>query len=275
MFSGMPILQKLRTMVSKAGVAPATPAEFGFLLGTRMHPADEVFDVELVEEQVAFTPAIDGHLLLAGGTGTGKTVLLRDLADEASQVMEVHVVDSWGTMDKAFALQPHGATTIGFTPAECTTMLEIVLAEVRRRIQRCELEDVTAFDDLQDPPRRILVILDDTHPLLIEEKFSCDRHPYREDKQRAVECIEEIAVSADRAGVTFVFASSWGEDETGLPAGVLEGPLSRLALRTDVYDFGSGSAREVVRYRHGRWQPSGQPEALLVVKDRERANPGT
>lgn len=270
MFSGMPILQKLRTMVSKAGVAPTTPAEFGFVIGARTHPADEVFDVELVEDQVVFTPATDGHLLLTGGPGTGKTLLLTALANAAASDMEVHTVDAWGSLEKTHALQPRAAATIGFTPSECATMLEVVLAEVRRRVQQCEMESVAAFGDLMDPPRRILVILDDTRHLLSDDDYSPAGDG--QSKARSIECIEEIAEFAERAGVTFVFSSQWREGESGLPAKILDGAISRLNLRTTRYESLAGNSTRIV-YRHGYWKPSGQPESMLVMQERQDERP--
>ncbi|QOD05820.1 AAA family ATPase [Pseudarthrobacter sp. BIM B-2242] len=266
----MPILQKLRTMVSKAGVAPATPAEFGFVIGARIHPADEVFDVELVEEQVTYAPATDGHLLLTGGPGTGKTLMLTALANEAASDMEVHTVDAWGSLEKTHALQPRAAATIGFTPSECATMLEVVLAEVRRRVQQCELEGVAAFGGLQDPPRRILVILDDTRHLLSDDDYSPSGDG--QSKARSIECIEEVVESAERAGVTFVFSSQWREGESGLPAKILDGPIARLHLKATRYEsFSSDSSRVV--YRHGYWKPSVQSESMLLMQERQDDRP--
>lgn len=282
MFRGMPILQKLRTMVARASVTapgpdaapvPTGPTHFGFVLGTHtVWPDDVLDDAEPVEEQFIYTPATDGHLLLTGDPGTGKTLLLGALAGEAAADMEVHTVDGWGSMDKLHALQPKQAATIGFTPAECTTMLEIVLAEVQRRAQQCELEGVGVIGDLQDPPRRILVILDDARHLLVDDDYS--RSGDGQSKARSVECIEEIAASAELAGVTLVLSSQWSPDESGLPAKILEGQHSSLDLKTEVHDFGNGPSYVA---REGYWQPSGQSigrrESLLVMQERKDGRP--
>lgn len=49
MFHGMPVLQKLRTLVSRAGVASPAPAASGFVLGTNIQQAVDVLDEEPTE----------------------------------------------------------------------------------------------------------------------------------------------------------------------------------------------------------------------------------
>lgn len=260
----MNILHKLRTLVP--GPRASSPNEYGFVLGAHMRPCDDKSHVEAVEEPAVFTPAVHGHLYLTGAPGTGKTVLLRALADKAAQVMDVHAVDSWGTLDKETALQPSGAASISFTAAECAEMLEGVLTEVRRRVQQCTLEGVASFTDLENPPGRILVILDDTRHLLVEEEYSCDGHPHRAAKLRSVECIEEIAENARLAGVTFAFASQWPADESGMPAKVIEHSVSTLKLKTDRYGIEWSDHQALIR--RGLYKPIGGPESWLVMEDR-------
>jgi hypothetical protein len=107
-------------------------------------------------------------------------------------------------------------------------MLEAVLAEVRRRMQQCALEGASAFEDLACPPRRILVVLDDTRHLLADDEYSPagDGGP----KARSVECIREIVACARLAGITFVFSSQWAPDQSGISFDVLEALCSRLEL---------------------------------------------
>jgi hypothetical protein len=229
----MSIFRRLRTLVRMPGAA--APNEYGFALGAHVRPYDDETDEANEPPAAVYAPALHGHLHLRGGAGTGKTVLLRALSDDASQVMDVHTVDSWGTMDKESALRPSGAASSSFTSAECAETLEGIRTEVRRRVQQCSLEGAASFKDLENPPRRILVVLDDTRFLFVEEEHSCDGHPHRAAKLRSVECIDEIAENARVAGVTFVFSSQWAAGESGISANVLAGPVSTLELTTHSY----------------------------------------
>lgn len=287
MFRGMPILQKLRVMSARAKSSPTiedlspaasvpapaerAPGEFGFDLGVKYISADD-YEAGRMPEVASFIPALDGHLLVTGEPGCGKRVLLAALAGETVDSMDVHTVDMWGTLSREGALQPKGAASTGFTPTECALMLEGVRAEVERRVQRCAAEGVEAFKDLQDSPRRILVLLRDSNHLLVEPEISTDGHPYREAKERSVECIKEIARSAATAGVTFVFASYRKGEESGIPAELLAESLSTLELTQRSYEGLDGGRRVVCN--DGVYRAAGGPEVRLAMKDRKAANPG-
>jgi hypothetical protein len=97
-------------------------------------------------------------------------------------------------------------------------MLEAILDELRRR-------PAGTGTGAEDAPRRTLIILDDARHLLCDDEYSPSGD--RAAKERSVSYVAELAASA---GVSFVFSSQWATVQSGIPAGALHRPLSRLVL---------------------------------------------
>jgi hypothetical protein len=259
MLIGMNLFGLLRPRARVTAASPE-PARYGFTFGIHAGGA-----------AASFTPATDGHLSLTGGAGTGKTVLLRALAEEAASSMDVHIADAWATLNPSEAIHPAGAASFTSTAFGCAEMLEGVREEVSRRRQLCEVAGAGSVDALDNAPRRILVILDDTRHLLSSDHYSPagDLHA----KRRSVEHIAEIARSARVAGVTFVFSSQWSTDQSAIPTGALQWSFSRLVIgshygieRSLLAEI-SGGNNPALRpsTRQALYEPAGHPGALVDI----------
>jgi hypothetical protein len=216
-------------------------------------PYSFTFGVHWDETPASYTPETDGHLSLTGGAGAGKTWFLRALADEASQVMDVHVADGW------WAMHPAAAAGFAGTAPECADMLEAVLDDVRRR--------QTEIGSGEEAPRRNLIILDDARHLLCDDEYSASGD--RAAKERSVACIPQLAASAG------VFSSQWPTVQSGIPAGALCEPLSRLILGShygvnrELFDEISSSGRHFwPRTRQAIFEPLGRTASFVDILPR-------
>ncbi|WP_139187308.1 ATP-binding protein [Pseudarthrobacter chlorophenolicus] len=237
----------------------SAPSELDFVLGTDQDGTPAVF-----------RPAVDGHLFLTGGPGTGKTVLLNALAAAGVQDMEVHVADAWAAVDPSDGIRLNGVTRFASSAEECAVMLEAILSQVKDRIRQCGLEGVRSFAALAQTPCRILVILDDVRHLLTDDAYSTPGDGPA--KARSVACIQEIAKSATLAGVTFAFSSQWTADESGVLTGSVFDSCSRLALESTRHWYAWHAADESPRTqqptRIGSYKPLGGPASQLTMENR-------
>lgn len=215
------------------------PTDFTFLLGQHFAELDHLDYLDdpdaydslcALDNPAFFRPATEGHLVITGEMGTGKSVLVRDLARQTVETMEVFLYDSWHSLRHASTYAP--AEVSGLAGFACTLrgaaeMLRTVRDEVRRRSR-------LDAGDREDFPR-ILVLLDDSHHLAIHDDNSSifeggsDKAAMAQDSASCLAMLAEIATAQD-ANVTLVFASLRDPADAAVPAGLLESGFTHLNL---------------------------------------------
>ncbi|HEX9088368.1 MAG TPA: hypothetical protein VF867_12675 [Arthrobacter sp.] len=224
-----------------------------------------------VDSPAFFRPATDGHLLLTGKSGLGKTVLVRDLATQAGPHMDVHLYDSWYPLNPQPGTVPEGLASFSKDLTECAAALRGVRDEVRRRVRLCA-ESGGTFEDLGLP--RILFLLDDSHHLVTDEFNTGDLNPMgrpaeAQGRKLCLADVAEIAASSQTAGVTFVFSSEWAPADSPIPAEVLESGVTRLDLfRFGAHWYTQDDDRQIERPYYGDFTRPGFDEARIVLDPR-------
>lgn len=229
------------TQALSLAAAPAleAPTDFTFVLGQYFadldylgHLDDPEYDSLCAMDNPAFfRPATEGHLVITAGVGVGKSVLVRDLALQTVETMDVYLYDSWHSLKYASTVAP--AEIAGLAGFSCTLrgaaeMLRTVRDEVNRRAR---LDD----GELDGLPR-ILVLLDDSHHLTLDEDTSHVFGSGERDKeamaQASASCLAILAeiATAQNVNVTLVFASVKNPADAAVPAGLQESGFTHLTL---------------------------------------------
>ena len=147
------------------------------------------FGVDVEGQPVVFDPRLDPHLLVVGGTGSGKSSLLQGLLyGFLGSGAEVHLVDPVkGAADFRFA-ERHVRDMA--TDAETgAAVMRTVYAEVARRKDANAAAGVGSFRELPDPPPMIVVLIDEFSSLI--GKFPVPKRSGDPELDVEIERIEE------------------------------------------------------------------------------------
>lgn len=201
-------------------------------------------------EPVALNPSIDPHVLIVGGTGTGKTVVAQALIyGGAIHGVEVHIIDPMKAAADFKFFEPY-ARTFAVTIPEAAAALRAIYAEVERRKTVNAKYGVGSYRDLPDDirPPHIMVMVDEFTSLITSE--APPRVPFddpelelerlqqialREDKRSVGTMIGKLAREARSAGVTLVLGTQKLmakslDDIPGGAGGDLKTNLARILL---------------------------------------------
>lgn len=229
-----------RALALASHPALEAPTDFTFVLGQHfagLDHLDYLDDPDLydslcdLDNPAFFRPATEGHLVITGEMSTGKSVLVRDLALQTVETMDVYLHDSWHSLKHASTDAP--AEVSGLAGFSCTLrgaaeMLRVVRDEVRRR-SRLDAGDREGLP-------RILVLLDDSHHLTLHEDNSHLFGSGRSDKEAMAQasalCLAMLAeiATAQNVSVTLVFASVKDPANAAVPAELLESGFTLLNL---------------------------------------------
>lgn len=203
--------------------------------------ATDVFGVP-----VMFDPKSSPHMMLAGGTGSGKSITLAAIIyGFLVQGAEMYIADPGKQgADFEFA-RPYSK---GFTGDlfEAAGMLRYIYDEVNRRKTVNAEHGVGSFTDLPEPPPRIIFVVDEFTSLVTQEKVAAKAptHPeaaaaheqkVAENDARAIigDLVGRIAREARSVGVTIVLAGQKIDSDTlsKIPGGgTIRTNMARLIL---------------------------------------------
>lgn len=203
-------------------------------------------------EPVEYNFKVDPHLLIAGASGGGKSVLLQSLAFGALvRGYELYVADpTKGGADFKFA-QPY-AKAFTATPFEAAAMMKGIYTEVIRRKNLNSAEGVGNYRDLPEHlrPKHICILLDEFTSLMGQDPIPAASDDPEMDAERDMIIATnraktevgvyagKIAREARSAGVTLFLATqklSAKMLDTIPGAGDLKVNLSRLLLGKATY----------------------------------------
>lgn len=200
-------------------------------LGRRRAALPAVDDFESDDTPVAiadFSLVPDGHLVVTGGPGRGKTVILAAISKAACAEMDVYVADVWLHERDGFAAQP------SVIAGKASTLPEMAdLFEQLRDIAQAGAE--APRTSAADRNRPILLVIDEGWILLTDEGTSQDIKA----RKRCLAAIELISANAEAAEITVLLAAQSASPEECLD--LLKGDPSRISvldLGTSLHSWG-------------------------------------
>lgn len=115
---------------------------------------------------ITFRPTDDPHVLLAGTTGSGKSVLAQGVVYWAlRQGWIVYIIDPV-KQAADFRFGELHCKAMAIEPLEAAVVMRKIYAEVLARVRANGAAGVGSFKDLENPPPRILVLVDEFTSLL-------------------------------------------------------------------------------------------------------------
>lgn len=229
-----------RTLALAGSPALEAPTDFTFVLGQHFSGLDHLDYLDdpdaydslcELDNPAFFRPATEGHLVITGEVGVGKSVLVRHLALQTVETMDVYLHDSWHSLKYASTVAP--AEVAGLAGFSCTLRgAAEMLCTVRDEVHRRARLDARELEGLP----RILVLLDDSHHLTLDEDNSHLFGSGERDKeamaQASASCLATLAeiATAPNVNVTLVFASVKDPADAAVPAGLLESGFTHLNL---------------------------------------------
>lgn len=211
-------------------------------------------------DYVSYDPRNSPHLMVIGTSGGGKSVLLQTLIyGFLVKGAEVFIADP-GKQGADFEFAREYAYTLTGDLFETAGMLRYVYAEVDRRKRLNAEHGVGKFSDLPEPPKRMLVVLDEFTSLVSLEKIQAKAptHPEaaaaHEEKvasndARAIigDLVGRITKEARSVGVTVILAGQKLDSDTlsNVPGGSsLRTNMARLLVGKATYGEKAAALRD-------------------------------
>jgi Ni2+-binding GTPase involved in maturation of urease and hydrogenase len=236
----------------------ATAAPYQFELGTNA-----------AGHSVAFVPSQDLNLYVTGPVASGKTTILNALAADASTSMDVYFANAAFPSSEIQTPQTVRKMT---THQETADVLEELLQEISARRTACHEAGVGSVADLPEPPRKILIVLDEFQWLLHTEQLSVFSDPeLRPLRARIAVALGKIARESRSAGVSLVMASQTDEVLRLIPGeSQLRTSLSWLSLGDPGRGYHHGSEIRLLHplelgRQEGIYQPQSRRGAYVDI----------
>lgn len=144
------------------------------------------FAAGVTGEPIAFDWKLDPHLLVLGGTGSGKSATLQNLITGALiRGCDMYIADPTKAAADFQYARPW-AKAIAVTDGETSAMMDHVYAEVTRRKIVNAAHGVASYTDLPDDvrPPHIVVVIDEFTSLMFTERLAKLPDNASEDEQR-------------------------------------------------------------------------------------------
>lgn len=109
------------------------------------------------DKEICWDATRDGHMLLTGGTGAGKSVAQRNIISHLSRFpneWEAHIIDLWGV---GLGTRSSGSIKVHHDPETA----ELIISEMAQRVEGTPLED--------ENTKWTMLIIDDIQSLLSQE----------------------------------------------------------------------------------------------------------
>lgn len=234
----------VKVMLPPGGQVPRTGYQFEFGTDATGHPA-------------AFAPALDLHLYVSGPIGSGKTTFLNALAADAAASMDVYFSNAAFPTDE---IRTPATVKRLTTHQQVADMLDELLAEIAARRSACHEAGVGRVAELPEPPRPIMIVMDEFQWLLHSEDLSMSADPEVGPlRTRIAIALGRIARESRMAGVSLVMASQTDDALRLIPGETqLKTWLSRLALGAAKLfpRWGADALRDPQEQRQGLYKPS-------------------
>jgi S-DNA-T family DNA segregation ATPase FtsK/SpoIIIE len=216
------------------------------------------------------TPQHDPHTLVAGATGSGKSVLIQGLildiaATNPPSLVHIYLIDPKMGVDYA-ALErlPHVKGGIVTDQQTAKTVLEELVTEMDRRYElfrKAGCRDLTAFNTKAEPGNRLPMLF------LIHDEFA--EWMLAEDYKDAVTSyVSRLGVKARAAGIHLIFAAQ-RPDAGVMPMQLRDNLGNRLILKvssigTSEIALGVKGAEALLGRGHMAARLSGEPTIIFA-----------
>lgn len=199
-------------------------------------------------EEVIWDPTVSPHLLLAGSCGSGKSIVLRNIIFHCIQN-----ADKWSVIGidlkrvELAEYKKYDSTveSIATTVQESFDAIADVHQRMFDRYEVMEKQGVNNYQDLAEPPRAVMLVIDEAYvllgPILRKTLEQEKEEPLREEMSKK---LEEIARLGRAAGIYLTISSQrpdaqvfYGEFKQNLSTRIAMGrmspPASAITLDND------------------------------------------
>lgn len=251
MFSHVKILNLLPLVRGRA-VAPAPAPE---------DELDEVDELDQLPPLSDFELVPNGHLVVSGGPGRGKTRIIAAMAEAACPDMDVYVADPWLAHSDAGAVRPSAVAGQASNLPDIVDLIE-------------QVRDIAAARALAGgevtPGRPLLLVIEEAWYVL----HGGDNW-WGEDvvlgRKRAAEALRQILAHAEAAAVTVLLSAS--DSARGVCLDLFDGDVAALDLGansvgagvTGYYSVYLDKTAFCVGRRQGVYQRPGQTPELVNI----------
>jgi S-DNA-T family DNA segregation ATPase FtsK/SpoIIIE len=210
------------------------------------------------------------HTLIAGATGSGKSVLIQALlldiaATNPSDLTHIHLIDPKMGVDYAAVERlPHLQGGVIVDQACATEVMEGLVAEMERRYELFRVHgarDIRAFNTKADRSKRLPLIF------LVHDEFA--EWMLTEDYKEAVTAnVSRLGVKARAAGIHLIFAAQ-RPDANVMPMQLRDNLGNRLILKvasvgTSEIALGVKGAEQLLGLGHLAARLSGEPSIIYA-----------
>lgn len=212
-------------------------------------------------KEVSYSVSDFPHLLIAGTTGSGKSVTQRTLLLHVLQHKDwrVCLIDPKRVELAAYRGHPN-VLRVATELDESVALIEQIEQEMQSRYIRMQEEGKNFFKSMDDPPPAVLLMVDETFALLSPENIKSDEGKERDELHaRAATLLGSIARLGRASGVHMVLATQRPD------AKVIPGETKPLWVGTPVLTAAGWTTVEELKVGDVLFDDAGQPTTIVKV----------